>query len=165
MKKLLSVATSIHLAFFLSCKGDSIPKNNVVGTWTPISAIVHKNGTETFPYGKNPTGRLIFTSEMQFLEYIMDSETPPFKSKIRGEGTDKENRRLLNGSLALYGTYTVDKEGNFAGNRVEGSSFPNWVGNIRTTDDLSLIVEGNSMTELFFRPSGAKVEIIWKRVQ
>ena len=66
---------------------------------------------------------------------------------------------------ALYGTYTVDKEGNFAGNRVEGSSFPNWVGNIRTTDDLSLIVEGNSMTELFFRPSGAKVEIIWKRVQ
>lgn len=165
IKKLSFIATFTVVTIFLSCQDSEAPKNKVVGTWIPVSAVVIKNKTKTFPYGQNPEGRLIFTSDMQFLEYIIDSEIPPFESKIRGKGTDEENSRLLNGSLALYGTYTVDKEGKFTGNRVEGSSFPNWVGNVRTTDDLSLVVNGNVMTELFYRPSGAKVEIVWKRIE
>ena len=165
MKRLLLLGTFIATAFMLSCQNKEVIKNKVAGTWKPLSATVYNNGIKTFPYGPNPTGRLIFTPEMQFLEYIVDSEIPPFKSDIRGKGSDEENRRLLNGSLALYGTYTVDEEGNFTGNLVEGSSFPNWVGNSRTTDDLSLVVKDSIMTELFFRPSGARVEIVWKRME
>ena len=68
-------------------------------------------------------------------------------------------------TLALYGRYTVDAEGRFSGNTVEGSSFPNWIGDVRTTKELRMEVEGNRMTEHFQRPGGAKVTIIWERLK
>ncbi|TDN93361.1 lipocalin-like protein [Salegentibacter sp. 24] len=165
MKKILLVVLLSLEVLFFACKHSDTPKNNVLGTWKPVKIVVEKNNIKTFPYGPKPAGRLTFTKEMQFLEFIIDSRIPPFESEIRGEGTDEENRNLLNGSLALFGSYTVDEEGNFSGNQVEGSSFPNWVGNVRTTDELNLVVNGDTMTELFYRPSGAKVEIIWKRLK
>ena len=40
------------------------------------------------------------------------------------------------GNLALFGTYTVDGEGNFTGNLVQGCTFPNWIGDQRTAEQL-----------------------------
>src|SRR5690606_35834061 len=79
-------------------------ENKVVGTWEPVGAIVKIEDKKTYPYGLKPKGRLIFTKEMQFLEFIIDSRIPPYKSDVRGNGTDEENRRLIQGSFSLYGT-------------------------------------------------------------
>jgi hypothetical protein len=57
-------------------------------------------------------------------------------------------------SIGLFGTYTVDEKGEISGNRVEGSTFLSWVGSVRTRDDLTLVVEGDRMTEQFRRPRG-----------
>jgi hypothetical protein len=69
------------------------------------------------------------------------------------------------GSIGFFGRYTVDQNGEFTGNTVEGSTFPNWVGATRTQDDLQLKVDGNRMVENFQRPDGTKVHIIWERVK
>src|SRR5262249_29645798 len=111
-----------------------------------------------------PRGKLIFTSDMHFVELIHDPRISRFKSIQRGEGTDAENRAAMAGSIALYGRYTVDADGNFSGNTVEGSSFPNWIGDKRTTEVLTMAVDGNRMIENFQRPGGAKVTIVWERL-
>ena len=73
MKRLLIIVTFAFESLLLSCQDNQIPKNKVAGTWIPVKATVETNGIETFPYGSNPKGQLIFTPEMQFLEFIIDS--------------------------------------------------------------------------------------------
>lgn len=138
--------------------------NKVVGTWQPISASAEVNGKTSRPYGSDPRGRLTFTPDMHFVEFLHDARIPRIASNQRGGGTAEENRAIMAGSLAIYGRYTVDDEGNFSGNTVEGSSFPNWIGDVRTTKELTMEVDGNRMTENFRRPGGVKVTIIWERL-
>lgn len=138
--------------------------NRVAGTWRIIAATVEVNGKTSLPYGPHPEGKLVFTSDLHFVEFIRDPRIPRFRSNERGGGTDEENRAVMAGTLALYGRYTVDADGKFSGNTVEGSSFPNWIGDVRTTKELRMEVEGNRMTEHFQRPGGAKVTIIWERL-
>lgn len=139
--------------------------NLVVGTWRIVSATAEADGEISHPYGHEPRGKLVFTQDFHFVEFMYDPAIPKVKSNERGKGTDEENRAILAGSFALYGRYTVDADGVFSGNTVEGSSFPNWVSDVRTTKELTMTVEGNRMTENFQRPGGAKVTIIWERYQ
>ena len=88
-----------------------------------------------------------------------------FASDARGEGTDAENRRAMASSIAHFGTYTVDAAGEFSGNTVEGSTFPNWVGDERTRDELTLTVANDRMFEQFRRPDGTRIAIEFERVR
>jgi hypothetical protein len=99
---------------------------------------------------------LVFTPDMHFVEVLTDGDTQPFASDARGGGSDKENRRAMASSIGFFGTYSVDEQGQFAGNRIEGATFPNWVGGVRTTRELQLRVEGERMHETFTRPDGGR---------
>ena len=48
---------------------------------------------------------------------------------------------------------------------MEGSAFPNWVGSVRTREQLRMVVDGDRMTESFKRPEGTEVRIVWERVK
>ncbi|WP_282341270.1 MULTISPECIES: lipocalin-like domain-containing protein [Pseudomonas] len=139
--------------------------NKVAGTWNLIAATVENDGVTSYPYGPEPQGRLVFTPDLYFVEFLHDPRIPRFQSNERGGGTDAENRAVMAGSLALYGRYTVDALGNFSGNTVEGSSFPNWTGDVRTTRELRMEVEGERMIERFQRPGGAKVSLVFQRAR
>ncbi|WP_207548299.1 lipocalin-like domain-containing protein [Mycolicibacterium iranicum] len=130
-----------------------------------VSAQVERNGQFTPAYGERPNGMLSFTADMRFVEVLTDATVARFASDARGEGTDAENRAAMAGSIGLFGTYTVDSDGQFSGNRVEGATFPNWVGDVRTTDELRIVVDGDHMTENFTRPDGTKVAIVFERVR
>lgn len=166
MKPAQSAAALLALtAIATSGPATAQSSNLVAGTWRIVSATAESNGNITYPYGKTPLGKLVFTSDLHFIEFIYDPSIPHVKSNERGKGTDAENRAILAGSFALYGRYTVDESGSFSGNVVEGSSFPNWVGDVRTTKELTMTVEGDRMTENFQRPGGVKITIIWERFQ
>jgi hypothetical protein len=139
--------------------------NKVVGTWRMVSATIDPQGARTPAYGPEPHGWLVFTREMTFVEVLTDPRVPKFASDVRGEGTDAENRAAMAGGIGFFGRYTVDENGEFSGNRVEGSTFPNWVGSVRTRDELRMVVDGDRMTENFRRPEGTEVEIIFERVR
>ncbi|WP_338661285.1 lipocalin-like domain-containing protein [Pararoseomonas sp. SCSIO 73927] len=140
------------------------PSNQLVGTWRMVSAQIDPSGANTPAYGPEPHGWLVFTPELTFVEVLTDPRVPRFSSDTRGHGTDQENRAAMAGSIGCFGRYTVDENGAFTGNRVEGATFPNWVGSVRTRDDLRLTVEGDRMVEDFRRPEGTVIRIIWERV-
>lgn len=161
----------LPLIFFLigtvlmSSAAVAVPLNKILGTWRMVSAQINPEGENQPAYGKRPSGLLSFTPDMHFVEVLTDADVPRFASNVRGQGTDAENRIAMDGSIGFFGTYTVDRNGEFTGNRVEGSTFPNWIGGVRTRKELRLVVDGDTMTENFQRPDGTKILIRWQRVR
>ena len=138
--------------------------NKILGTWRMVTAQIDPDGRNQPAYGTRPAGLLSFTPDMHFVEVLTDADIARFASDARGQGTDAENRAAMAGSIGFFGTYSVDATGEFDGNRVEGATFPNWIGGVRTRKELSLVVDGDHMTERFQRPDGTRIEILWRRV-
>lgn len=157
----------LALAFGVSSSAfaQTTAANQVLGTWRMMSATIDPGGKNISAYGESPNGLLVFTPDMHFVEVLTDADIPRFASNARGGGTDDENRMAMSRSIGFFGTYTVDGKGEFSGNRVEGATFPNWVGSVRTRDDLRLVVDGDRMTEQFRRPEGTEIRIEWQRVK
>lgn len=139
-------------------------QNKVLGTWRMVSAQIDPDGKNLPAYGSAPNSLLVFTADMHFVEVLTDSTIPKFASNERGKGTAEENRAAMAGSIGLFGTYAVDETGEFSGNRVAGSTFPNWIGDVRTRKELRIVVDGDRMLETFTRPEGTKIVIAWRRV-
>lgn len=139
--------------------------NQVAGTWRMAAAQIDPEGKNLPAYGARPNGLLVFTPDLHYVEVLTDADVPRFASNARGQGTMEENRAAMAGSIGFFGTYTVDEHGEFSGNRVEGSTFPNWIGDVRTRRELRLVVDGERMTENFQRPDGTRIAITWQRVR
>ncbi|MGF7055235.1 hypothetical protein GGC47_004446 [Bosea sp. OAE752] len=159
------VVLALALGISSSAVAQTAAQNQIVGTWRMVSATIDPGGKHIAAYGDKPNGLLVFTPDMHFVEVLTDAEIPRFASNARGEGTDDENRMAMSRNIGFFGTYSVDERGEFNGNRVEGATFPNWVGSVRTRDDLTLVVAGDRMTERFRRPEGTEIRIEWQRVK
>lgn len=159
------IIVALAVAISSSALAQTAAQNQVVGTWRMISATIDPDGKNIPAYGEKPNGLLVFTPDMHFVEVLTDADIPRFASNVRGEGTDEENRMVMSRSIGFFGTYTVDENGEFSGNRVEGSTFPNWIGSVRTRDDLTLVVDGDRMIENFRRPDGTRIRIEFQRVE
>ena len=60
---------------------------------------------------------------------LMRESLPKFVSNIRTKGTVEENQAVVQGSVAVIGTYTVTGDTEKTLNlHIEGSTFPNWDG-------------------------------------
>ena len=82
----------------------------IVGTWDFIIAeIVTQDGKKSFPFGERPKGMLVFTTGGQFSQVHVSGDLPRIASNNRLAGTPEQNTAIVHGSLALFGTYTVDE--------------------------------------------------------
>ncbi|PRD41610.1 hypothetical protein C5748_20220 [Phyllobacterium phragmitis] len=160
-----SLVASVFAAMLVAAPATAQTMNKVVGTWRMVSAHIDPQGRNAPAYGPNPHGWLVFTEDLTFVEVLTDPRVPKFASDVRGQGTDEENRAAVAGSMGFFGRYTVDENGEFSGNRVEGSTFPNWVGSERTREELRMVVDGDQMIENFRRPEGTDIRIVWERVK
>lgn len=161
----LILGSCLAAILFTAAPARADTPNKMLGTWRMVSAQIERNGALTPAYGPKPMGMLVFTADMHYVEVLTDSTIARFASDTRGMGTAEENQAAMAGSIGFFGTYTVDQQGDFNGNRVDASTFPNWIGNTRTRKELSLVVEGDRMTENFRRPDGTHIMIIWQRVR
>jgi lipocalin-like protein len=161
----LGVATILVMATLFVAGPAMAGENQVVGTWRIVKAVVNAGTNTAFPYGPDPRGMLVFTSDMHFIAVLHDPRVPKFANDTRGKGTAEENAVAMAGTIGFYGTYTVDEKGEFSGNTVLGSTFPNWIGDVRTKDRLRMMVKSDTMSETFSRPDGLKVVIDWERVE
>ncbi len=137
--------------------------NKVLGMWRPETIRATQAGRTVEPFGPNPTGLLCFHESMTFVELMSDPRVQAYASGERETGTAAEDKAAVIGNLALFGSYTVDTDGEFTGNTVEGCNFPNWIGDQRNAEQLKEIVDEGSMTEIF-QSGDVRVDIIWKRV-
>ena len=101
---------------------------DIVGTWTLVSAVAQQGGARTDVFGPNPSGTIVFGGDGRYMLIFLRSDLPKFASNNRASGTTDENKAVVQGSIAHFGTYTVDEAGRALVFRIEGSTFPNWSG-------------------------------------
>ena len=104
-------------------------KEQLVGTWTVASwEQANKDGTKFQRFGANPKGVNVFDANGRFFVMFARPDLPKIASNDPMKTTPEENKAVMEGTIAYYGTYTVD-ETKTVTLRVEASSFPNQVGN------------------------------------
>jgi hypothetical protein len=149
----------------LSDKTKSMKKNNVVGCWNLISAYMDNHGKRLDILGSHPGGMVIFTEDLHFIVVINNADIPKFVSGDRSNGTPEEYKTAVTNSLGVYGTYTIDENGDFLEEHVLGSTFQNMIGTSRGRNELTEKVDGNRMMENLKIADGISVNIVWQRAQ
>ena len=138
--------------------------NTVAGTWTLVSITNEKNGQKILPYGPDAKGSFILDGK-RFSLIVVRPGRAKFKSNDRLTGTPEENQETVRGSIAYFGTYSVDtKDNSLVTFHIEGSTFPNWEGAeqrrvLKVTDD-----EMNYTNPTISTGAGV-ARLIWRRVE
>ena len=148
-----------------SVKIKNMKKNNVVGTWTLMSGYLDNHGTHIDILGPHPGGMLVFTEDLHFVVIVHNPDIPKFVSGDRSKGTPEEYKTAVTNSLGVYGTYTVDENGEFGEEHVLGSTFQNMNGHTRGKNEISVKVEGNRLMEIQKIADGIGVHLDWERAK
>ena len=83
-------------------------KEQVVGTWTLASNVgMRPDGSRYDPIGPNPRGVFMLDANGHFAITIL-GELRKFASNNRLESTPDESKSVVQGSIAYFGTYTVN---------------------------------------------------------
>jgi hypothetical protein len=137
--------------------------HDLVGTWTLVSAITDKDGTKSEIFGPNAKGMLVFDANRRYVIVFTSATLPKFSSNNRGNATAEENKAIVGGSLAHFGTYTVDEANKSFSFHIESATFPNWNG---TEQKRSFVVSGDELK--FTDPhasAGGVGTIVFKRIR
>jgi hypothetical protein len=135
---------------------------DLVGTWQ-MSANVNTaaDGTKSDAYGPHGIGSAIFESNGRFAIVIINPDVPKFTSNNRAQGTPDENKAVVTGSLAYFGTYSIaDKVVTM---KVDGSTYPNSRG---TDEKLTIIsLTGDDLKWALAVSQGGQNQSTWKRIK
>ena len=83
-------------------------RQQLIGTWTfVVTEATQPDGKKLLPFGPNPKGVNIFTEDGHFVQIQIADGIPKVASNSRVTGTAEENQAVVQGSLALFGTYTL----------------------------------------------------------
>jgi hypothetical protein len=108
-------------------------KEQIVGTWTVVSNYQQRqDGSRTNNFGNNPKGMAMFDSSGRFSWMLFGDPPKKFSANDRMQGTAEENKAAVHGTVAYYGTYTIDEAKGTVTYNMERSMFPNWDGIART---------------------------------
>jgi hypothetical protein len=174
MKRLSTRAVTTMSLLFLGVvlfAGDAVAQQKstqeqLVGTWKLVSSHnVRSDGNKVDASGPNPKGIVIYTSDGHFVFVNTRSDLPKFASNSRNRGTPEEYKAVVQGSLAYFGTYSVNEADKVISVQIEGSTFPNMIGR----PDVKRIITSLTADELKFTnpapTSGGTLELVWKRAK
>jgi hypothetical protein len=97
-------------------------KELLVGSWTLISLTVGEGANQTLPYGPNPKGTMMVDANGRFSITVVRSDVPKVASNNRMTATPDENKAIVQGSIAYFGTYSIDEGTHVITVNVEGST-------------------------------------------
>ena len=139
-------------------------QQQLVGLWSTVSVVnVGKDGAKSnSAFGTNPKGQFIFTKDGHYLSINTRPELPKFASGNRMQGTPEENKAIVQGSIAHFGTYSVSGDGKTFTIKVEGGSWPSWTGAEQTR---SFTVKGDELKYTVNASTGGTAELVYKRVK
>jgi len=140
-------------------------KEQLVGTWTIVSTDdTRPDGTKFQLFGPNPKGTLVLAANGHTAFMLMSSGRPKFASNNRNSGTAEENKATVQGSVAFFGTWSVNEADKTIITRIEASTFPNQEGQEQkriimsvTADELKYV---NPATT-----TGDRAETVWRRLK
>ena len=148
-----------------SSSEDSVKdKNSINGTWNLVSSKMEKDGKVTDTFGASAKGMLVLQSNGRFMLSIIKSDIPKFASNNRSSGTNDENKAVVSGSMAMFGSFTFDKGTNKLTMKIDTATFPNWNGAEQVRDVATLT--GTDMAYTNSQGSGGgKTTVSWKRIE
>ena len=137
---------------------------DLVGTWTNVSNTnIRPDGSKADVFGPRGTGIVIFESNGRYAIINVNPDIPKFASNNRVQGTAAENKAVVEGSIAHYGTYSYDAANKVINLKIEGSTYPNWAG---TEQKRSIITfAGDDLKWSVAASIGGTGEVGWKRVK
>jgi hypothetical protein len=162
----LSVVSILGLALLAGNAGGQQKslKEHLVGTWTLMSNDnVSPDGTKRQIFGPNPKGIMILDADGRYVLIAVNAARPKFKGNTRLDGTPEENKAAMAGTVASFGTWSVDEATNTLITRIEGNLFPNDEG----MEQRRLVtLEGDKLKQVNLNPgSGGRAEIVFKRAK
>jgi hypothetical protein len=138
-------------------------KEQLVGAWMlELTSTKLPDGSDV--WGSNPIGLLIFTNNGLFSSQTMRSDRPKFSSNSRVKGTPEENKAAVHGSIASFGTYTVNEPEKTVTFRYLGSTFPNREG---TEETWPVLINGGVLriTHLSTSVGGRPSHLMYHRLK
>ena len=140
-------------------------KEQILGTWVLVSNVVERqDGTKADQFGPNPRGMLIFAHDGRFATVNARADLPKLASGNRSRTTPEENKAVVEGSLAYYGTYAVSDSERIITVHVEGSTFANQLGAVSKRLVASITSDEMRLTNPA-ATSGGSLEQVWKRAK
>ena len=129
-------------------------KDQLIGTWTLVSSNA---------YGEKPLGIQMFDASGHFAVILLRADVPKYTANNRLQATPAEQKATVDGSLASFGTYSV--EGTDLKVHFDGSTFPNWKGADQKRTNVT--VNGDEFRYTVPAPSGGGVssELVWRRAK
>ena len=101
---------------------------DLVGTWALVSVVAERDGRKFDSYGPNAKGLLVFDANGRYSMILIAAGLPHFAAGIRSSGTADENKAVVAGSIAHFGTYVVDETDKTFTFQIDRATFPNWEG-------------------------------------
>jgi len=104
-------------------------KQQLIGAWSYVSSTA--KAADGGPlWGQNPKGLFILTEDGNFSWQVFRSDRPKFASNNRLNATAEELKVTNQGSLAYFGTYTVDEATKTITFSTGASTYPNGEGEV-----------------------------------
>ena len=102
----------------------------LAGAWRLVSSEFRTSGGDViYPLGEDALGQCIFTESGYMSGQLMKQGRPQFASGDQASGSPEEIKSALEGFVSYYGSFELDLKARKLITHVEGSMFPNWVGN------------------------------------
>ena len=96
-------------------------KEQVVGAWTFVSSVnTRADGSKFDAWGADGKGTTMYDANGHFAFMLVRSDLPKFTD--RSKTTPEQGKAVVEGSIAYYGTYTVDEPSKTLTLHVEGST-------------------------------------------
>jgi len=140
-------------------------KEQLVGNWTFVSSIdTNRDGTKTDRFGPNAKGLVMFDASGRFSFLISRANIPKFAVNNVNQGTAEENKAVVQGMIAYFGTWSVDEASKTLTTNIEAGSFPNLNGGSQKRNITSLTADELKYTN----PStttGTSSDVVWRRAK
>jgi len=163
-RKIFSLSLGLAMLPSVAVAQQKPIKEQIAGTWTFVSALdIYPDGRRNDRWGSNPKGIFIFDGNGRFAQFITRSDLPKIAAGTADKGTAEENRAILGGLVASFGTYTVNEAEKTVITHVQGSVLPDLVG----VDQKRKIISLTASELKYTNPTtvtGLAAETIWKRV-
>ena len=106
-------------------------RSEVVGAWKLKNyvEIDEETGEANYPFGKQPSGFIIYTSDGYMSAQIQKNGRQLFKNNDMFGGSYEEYKDEGSGYLAYSGRFFVDEKEKKITHEMAVSLFPNWLGN------------------------------------
>jgi hypothetical protein len=138
-------------------------KEQLVGTWILVQAIdVRPDGSTSDPWGTNPKGTYMFDAGGHFSQMLLRADLPKYAN--RAQGTPEQNKAVVQGSVAMYGTYAVNEADKVITVHYEGSTFAGFNGTDGKRTITSLTADELKLTNPA-TSTGFRADSVWRRAK